>query len=363
MTKKRSRRCWENWSFELRYSFVVRHSCFVILIRNASLSCSLPNRGCGSDHRRRTRATDRTGRGNFESLCHTLSSQPLRSSRSRFSICQLARCLRGLAHSFRVRGRRLEPAHASSRNQCQRRRGLVRWQDRQLPARVLRLPSFHCCRRNRRFRVDRFVFLLRISRACADSNISPHWNLGNGQSQRGRLENHDLSHARQFCSADRTNSSLSKCAGGGANVRYSRIASRDYREPNRGSGPTPHLSFVADRLRRSHLAVSVPLVGARSLCIGPGAGGNAPRRRPKKIRALRFAPIGDPDAAGWRSLLDVSARYSSARQHHLHRTRHHRAEAARLDAWLFKRDAHGLYFSWDRELQYSWNNRRRRAHV
>src|SRR5437773_2750758 len=159
MTKKRSRCCWENWSFELRYSFVVRHSCFVVLTRNASLCCPLPNRDCGSDHRRRTRATDRTGCGNFESLCHTPSSQPLRSSRSRFSICQLVRRLRGLAHSFRVRGRRLEPAHASSRNQCQRRRGLVRWQDRHLRARVLRLPPFHFCRRNCAFAsTDLFFF-------------------------------------------------------------------------------------------------------------------------------------------------------------------------------------------------------------
>src|SRR5437773_2750760 len=122
-------------------------------------------------------------------------------------------------------------------------------------------------------------------------------------------------------------------------------------------------SFAVDRLRRSDLAVSVPLVGARALRIGAGTRGHALRRRLKKIRALRFAPIGDPDAAGWRSLLDVSAGYSFARQHHLHRARHHRAEAARLDAWLFKRDAHGLHFSWDRELQYSWNNRRRCAHV
>ena len=177
------------------------------------------------------------------------------------------------------------------------------------------------------------------------------------------MENHDLSHARQFCSADRTYSALSKCAGDGANVRYSRIASRDYRKPNRGSGTASHLSFAADRLRRSHLPVSVPFVGARSLRISARASGNASRRRLKKIRPLRFAAIGDPDATGWRSLLDVSARHSFARQHHLHRARHHRAEAARLDAWLLKRHAHGLHFSWDREREHSWDDRRRRAHV
>ena len=75
---------------------------------------------------------------------------------------------------------------------------------------------------------------------------------------------------------------------------------------------------------------------------------------------LRLAiPMLPEGARHWATLLDRAV----TRQHHLCRTGYHRAEAARLDARLFERDAHGLHFPRNRQLWCSRRDRRRRVDV
>src|SRR5260370_15197446 len=72
---------WESWlSFTSPFSV------------DASLSRSLPDHRRDCNHRRRACATDCARRGNFKSVCHTGSSQPIRSSHSWFSLFHLVSC-------------------------------------------------------------------------------------------------------------------------------------------------------------------------------------------------------------------------------------------------------------------------------
>ena len=57
------------------------------------------------------------------------------------------------------------------------------------------------------------------------------------------------------------------------------------------------LSAAADRIRNPRLALSVPHMGAPSLCQCAGAGGHAPCRRPEKVRPLRPDPDRGPGAS------------------------------------------------------------------
>ena len=71
---------------------------------------------------------------------------------------------------------------------------------------------------------------------------------------------------------------------------------------------------------------------------------------------LRLAiPMLPEGARHWATLLVGTV----TREHHLRRTGYDRTEAARLDAGLFERDAHGVHFSRDRQLWCSWRDRRR----
>ena len=70
--------------------------------------------------------------------------------------------------------------------------------DRETRKRFLRLPPFHCRRRDRRFRFARSFFLLRLSRTRVDSDLSAHRHLGHGNRSRRGLENHNLSRVGSF---------------------------------------------------------------------------------------------------------------------------------------------------------------------
>src|SRR6185295_2564431 len=95
----------------------------------------------------------------------------------------------------------------------------------------------------------------------------------------------------------------------------------------------------------SYLTLSIPHLGPGSICLSPSAGGDAACRCVKKIWLVRSVASGYSvitrriASLGWFDCGPI------ARQHHLCWARHHREEAPRLDAWLFERDAHGLYFS------------------
>src|SRR5206468_11436214 len=87
-----------------------------------------------------------------------------------------------------------------------------------------------------------------------------------------------------------------------------------------------------------------------------GAGGNAARRCLKKIWPLRFVAFGYPSPPGWCAPLDKFVGRAVTREHHLRRTGHNRAEAARLDARLLKCHAHGLHLSRDCQCEHSWRD-------
>ena len=64
-----------------------------------------------------------------------------------------------------------------------------------------------------------------------------------------------------------------------------------------------HLPAAPDRFRDSDFAFPVSHLGAGSICLRAGAGGDVARRRPEKIRALRFAADCAADVAGRRATL------------------------------------------------------------
>ena len=134
---------------------------------------------------------------------------------------------------------------------------------------------------------------------------------------------------------------------------FARFTNRGGRGANQRRGTTPNIFAVADRIRNSDFAFSFSHVGARSVCLRACAGRNAPRRRAEKIRPLRLAAFGDSVVARGRAVLEQTSYRPFAWQYHLRRTRHDRAETARLDAGLFQRHAHGLHFPRDRQCEYS----------
>ena len=75
---------------------------------------------------------------------------------------------------------------------------------------------------------------------------------------------------------------------------------------------------------------------------------------------LRLAiPMLPEGARYWTTLLVGTV----TRKHHLRRIGYDRAKAARLDAGLLERDAHGLHFPWDRQLRCTWDDRGRCVNV
>ena len=79
----------------------------------------------------------------------------------------------------------------------------------------------------------------------------------------------------------------------------------------------------------------------------------------KKFGLYGLLRLGAPASAGRRAAMEHAPDRAVARQHHLRRPGHDRAEAARLDARLFERDAHGLHLSRDRQRQLLGTERRR----
>src|SRR5207245_1674346 len=90
---------------------------------------------------------------------------------------------------------------------------LVRRQNRQVRKRILCVSSLHFRRRDRCVCFDRFVFLLRVSRARAHSHFSIDWNLGQRESGCGSVEDHNLSRDRKLHFANRFDPALSERSG------------------------------------------------------------------------------------------------------------------------------------------------------
>ena len=115
---------------------------------------------------------------------------------------------------------------------------------------------------------------------------------------------------------------------------------------------TPYLSGVAYWFWNSYLTLSIPHLGAGSLCVGPGASGNVACGSVKKIWVVRSFAAGYSLVTGGRASVDRSSRGAAAREHHLRWPGHDRSETARLDVGLLERDAHGLHFSRNRQRHY-----------
>ena len=261
-----------------------------------------------------------------------------------------------MATEFHNRRRRLEPGNGVTCHNRHAGRRLVYRDDRQIRKCVLRLSFVYFRRRNRRICFDRFIFLLCISRASANSHIFVNRNLGERKSCRGGVEDHDLSGNWQFHLVAWADPALSKRSGCFAQLRYSHVDGS--REPgaNRSGSATPHLPAATNRIRNSDFAFPVPYLGAGSVRVGSGTRGDVARRCVKKIRVVWLVASGYSSLARRRTSLDQSARGAAAREHHLRRTGYNRSEAARLDARLLERHAHGLHFSRNCQRQRSWRD-------
>src|SRR5207248_3316794 len=97
---------------------------------------------------------------------------------------------------------------------------------------VLLLPALRCRGRHRCFCFAQLVFLLRLSRAGIDSHFPAHWNLGDRQSARRRLESDNLSCARKCYPAGRLDHALSRGAFGRTQSRSSSPTGRRFRWPD-----------------------------------------------------------------------------------------------------------------------------------
>ena len=254
--------------------------------------------------------------------------------------------------------RRFESNHGVACEHRDAGSSLVRRQYREISKRVLRLSFVHFRRRNRRVCINRFIFLLRISRARAYSHIFVDRNLGKRKSRRSSVENYDLSCHRQFYSAVRFDLALPKRSGPIAQLRHSRPHCCRFTGPNRSRCTTSHLPLVAYRFWNSHFALPVSHMGTGSLCVGSCAGGYVACRGAKKIWSLRPFASGYSSPARGRAPLDDIAYCAAPWKHHLRGAGHNCPEAAGLDARLLKRDAHGLHFSWNRQRWHSGCDRR-----
>src|SRR5436190_18493969 len=72
--------------------------------------------------------------------------------------------------------------------------------------------------------LNRFIFLLRVSRTRADPHVFVDRNLGQRESDSSGLENHNLSRNRQFHSAARPDLTLPELSSPLAELRYPRVA-------------------------------------------------------------------------------------------------------------------------------------------
>ncbi len=229
--------------------------------------------------------------------------------------------------------------------------------------RVLCLSAFHLRRRARCVCFARPVFLLCLSRARADSDFSPHRNLGDRQSRRCGMENHDLSRAGQFHSPDRTDLALRKCAGRARAVSTFALC-------------RPRARLIRFAAKAQHNIYLLLLVGFGILVSlfpfhtwAPEAYASAPAPAAmlhagvlKKFGLYGFPP-GHSVVSGRRAALDGLLLVLLLCNIIYIGLGYDRAEAARLDAWLFERDAHGLHFPRDRQRQHSRHDRRCRPDV
>ena len=131
---------------------------------------------------------------------------------SRISVRQFVSDQRNVAASVLVRRRWAQPDHAFSCRPRLALRRLVHPADPEIGASLLRLSALRRERGNRRVRFARSLFLLRVSRACLDSDFSSHRYLGLGQPVRGGLESDYLSRTRQLRFAPRADPALSQRA-------------------------------------------------------------------------------------------------------------------------------------------------------
>ena len=232
------------------------------------------------------------------------------------------------------------------------RRGLVHRRNRRTRERLLCLPAFHRGRRDRRVCFARSFFLLRLSRARPDPDFSAHRHLGSGQSHAAAWKITIYLAIGSFILLLGL-ILLYRSVPEAARSFDLRVLQKPRRRPDSRRRAAQHLPAAADRIRHSGFALPVSHLGAGSLRLRARAGGDAARRRAEKIRTLRSAAPRPAAAAGRRAALDQTLLIVLlARQHHLRRPGHDRAEAARLDARLFERDAHGLHFSRDRQRQH-----------
>src|SRR6202008_3942643 len=116
----------------------------------------------------------------------------------------------------------------------------------------------------------------------------------------------------------------------------------------------PDFPSPPDWFRRSDFTFPVSHLGAGSLCLSPGPGSDVACGGPEKIRALWTTAGCAAARPSGRAALANTADHVVVGQHHLCRPGDDRAEASRLDAWLFERDAHGLHLSWDRVFEPGW---------
>src|SRR5262245_23036925 len=177
------------------------------------------------------------------------------------------------------------------------------------------------------------------------------------------MENYDLSRDRKFYSAAGLDLALPKRSTSIAQLRYSRINGRCSTVPNRHRCTTSHLPLVTYRFWNSRFALPISHMGAGSLRVCTSACGNVACRGAEEIWPIRAFASGHSPSPRGRTTLDNSASGPAAREYHLRRAGHNCPEAARLDARLLERDAHGLHLSRHCQRWYSWCDGRGRFDV
>src|SRR5207247_1362882 len=106
--------------------------------------------------------------------------------------------------------------------------------------------------------------------------------------------------------------------------------------PDSGECSRKYFPGFAPRFRNFGVALPLSHLGAGSVCLRSRAGCDATRRRPEKIWVIRPAAPGPPPPARRRAAIQHAPDLPAAGQYHLRRPGDDRAEAARLDAWLFE---------------------------
>src|SRR5437660_11378130 len=157
---------------------------------------------CGLlDHGWRACAQDGVSRVGFDVCRGAISPCVFWIQPTRFSTRYVVYHMPRVATELRDGYRRLESDHGATCRHRYTRRGLVRRSDRKTRKCILRLSFVHLRQRNRRICVNRFIFLLRVSRARTHSHIFVDRNLRKRKSRGGSMEDHHLSSDWKLCSA------------------------------------------------------------------------------------------------------------------------------------------------------------------